>query len=436
MTDTKRQEKAVATASQYNQGNIAGLDDAMTRRLIASTVFTESNGGDLAITNKQGYVGRYQAGAGWLADAGFVDQGKLAKAMNGYKTEWAWAESGGMTKFLQDPANWNRGLNLEQYKQSAVLQDQAFKSNSDASYARAIKEGVLHEGDDPERIAGFLKARHISGYGGAKGVIQGKPPRSDANGTSNYDYYNDIARNRDGLDHLMSRDPERRIPNQEKGPSRQGAASSRGQADGLVKQGESGVEVRQLQASLARLGYHDAHGHAIKADGDFGTRTKEAVQAFQREHGLDVDGIVGSKTLEALKRADRQLLTHPQHEHHGLYTQVLEKVHAAEEQRGVKAGQHSEKLAAALTVEAIREGLTRIDRVELNDRGTLVRAVQANPLRDEAGLNRTTDAISTQQATHQPLRESSEQAQQVSVNRQLQQEESQRQQVPGNIQAR
>ncbi|WP_207759709.1 hypothetical protein [Xanthomonas prunicola] len=64
-----RREKAAATAQAYSQGNIAGLDDHATRRLIASTVMTESNGGDLSITNKQGYVGRYQAGAGWLADA-------------------------------------------------------------------------------------------------------------------------------------------------------------------------------------------------------------------------------------------------------------------------------------------------------------------------------------------------------------------------------
>ncbi len=59
-----RREHAVATAQAYHQGNIAGLDDAMTRRLVASVVMTESNGGNLSVTNKQGYVGRYQAGAG------------------------------------------------------------------------------------------------------------------------------------------------------------------------------------------------------------------------------------------------------------------------------------------------------------------------------------------------------------------------------------
>ena len=38
-------QKAVATANAYHQGNIAGLDQAETRRLVASTVLTESSGG-------------------------------------------------------------------------------------------------------------------------------------------------------------------------------------------------------------------------------------------------------------------------------------------------------------------------------------------------------------------------------------------------------
>ena len=69
MADT-REDRAVATAQAYNRGNIGGLDDTMSRRLVASVVLTESNGGDLGITNNLGYTGRYQAGAGWLADAG------------------------------------------------------------------------------------------------------------------------------------------------------------------------------------------------------------------------------------------------------------------------------------------------------------------------------------------------------------------------------
>src|SRR5688572_7099763 len=159
MPGTRRQERAVLTANQYAQGDIEGLSDYSTRRLIASTVLTESNGGELGIVNSAGYVGRYQAGATWLADAGYVDADKVRAAMAGYRREWTWAESGGMTRFLEDPANWKDGLSLDQYKASADLQDQAFKRNSDAAYRTAMRQGVLVEGDSEEHIAGFLKAR-------------------------------------------------------------------------------------------------------------------------------------------------------------------------------------------------------------------------------------------------------------------------------------
>ena len=203
MADTRK--KAVATAEAYDQGNIAGLDAAMTRRLIASTVMTESHGGDLAVTNRQGYVGRYQAGADWLADAGYVDADKLKTSMAGYRNEWAWAQAGEMARFLESPSNWKNGLSLDTYKASDDLQDRAFKTNCDKTCQRAVKDGVLHADDTPEKIAGFLKVQHISGYGGAVAAATGGRVSRDSNGTSNYDYMHDITRNRDGLNAYMSR---------------------------------------------------------------------------------------------------------------------------------------------------------------------------------------------------------------------------------------
>ena len=87
---TPAQRRAVATARTWAQGPIRALDDAMTRRLVASVVLTESSGGDLDVINRQGYAGRYQAGAGWLADAGYVDAARLRAAMarDGHEREW------------------------------------------------------------------------------------------------------------------------------------------------------------------------------------------------------------------------------------------------------------------------------------------------------------------------------------------------------------
>lgn len=129
------------------------------------------------------------------------------------------------------------------------------------------------------------------------------------------------------------------------------------------------------------------------------------------------DELLRLETQEAIVRTGRvpevpgqvALLSSPAHPHHALYGQAMHQLHATESTRQIPAGPHSENLAAALAVEAVRAGLTRVDRVELNDRGTLARAVQVHPLRDEPGLNRMTDPIDTAVASRQPLAHASEQ---------------------------
>ncbi len=202
MADIRQQ--AVATAEQYRQGNIATLDDAMTRRLIASTVMSESHGGDLAATNRLGFVGRYKAGAEFLAEAGYVDRDKLGQAMAGQKSEWAWAKSGAMAAFLEDASHWSNGLSLDAYKRSPELQDNAFKLNAEKHHQRALEQGFLGEDEKPGRVAGFLKAAHIVGFNSAREAMTGGRAYRDANGVSNYDRIHDISRNGDGLDKLMT----------------------------------------------------------------------------------------------------------------------------------------------------------------------------------------------------------------------------------------
>lgn len=59
--------------------------------------------------------------------------------------------------------------------------------------------------------------------------------------------------------------------------------------------GSSGETVRQLQQALKDKGYDPG-----EIDGIFGSRTKQAVLAFQKDNGLAADGIAGPKTLSAL----------------------------------------------------------------------------------------------------------------------------------------
>lgn len=189
--------RALETAADYRAGNIKGLDDAHTRELVASTALTESGGGKLDAVNAAGYVGRYQAGASWLAEAGHIKGGpeavKAAMKADGHSSEWSWGKSGGMSRFLRNDANWAGGMTLGKYMASAEVQDAAFKTNSDRAYDQLVKGGQITAASTPEQIAGLLKARHLAGLGGARAVAAGGTGASDANGTSARKYYDDLA---------------------------------------------------------------------------------------------------------------------------------------------------------------------------------------------------------------------------------------------------
>lgn len=60
----------------------------------------------------------------------------------------------------------------------------------------------------------------------------------------------------------------------------------------LSRLGSSGSEVRKIQEKLKSLGYYNG-----SVDGIYGTKTKNAVTAFQRNCGITADGICGKTTL-------------------------------------------------------------------------------------------------------------------------------------------
>ena len=64
----------------------------------------------------------------------------------------------------------------------------------------------------------------------------------------------------------------------------------------VLRKGDTGDAVRQMQTALADKGYL----RESEIDGDFGRITLGAVCAFQLEAGLEVDGIAGPKTQAAL----------------------------------------------------------------------------------------------------------------------------------------
>lgn len=66
----------------------------------------------------------------------------------------------------------------------------------------------------------------------------------------------------------------------------------------LLKVGSTGTAVKTLQNNLNTLGYNCGI-----ADGIFGTNTKNAVKAFQKNQNIEVDGIVGSVTAARISAA-------------------------------------------------------------------------------------------------------------------------------------
>ncbi|HVY45015.1 MAG TPA: peptidoglycan-binding protein [Minicystis sp.] len=86
----------------------------------------------------------------------------------------------------------------------------------------------------------------------------------------------------------------------------------------MLEEGSRGSDVAELQRELnAAQG-----GPDLVVDGDFGPRTKSAVEAFQRAHHLTVDGVVGPQTRAALARARHHHApahhgsSHAPHHHH------------------------------------------------------------------------------------------------------------------------
>lgn len=202
------------------------------------------------------------------------------------------------------------------------------------------------------------------------------------------------------------------------------AAAPTRDVDHVLQLGEKGPDVARLQRRLFDLGYHAQNGKPLAVDGTFGADTLYALKEFQREHGLEGKGIAGPKTEAALRKAEASLMSDPSHPQHALFTQAVAKVAEAEKAMGIPVGPHTQRIAGAVVVEAVREGLTRIDRVVISDSRTLVWAIDDRKGPPEAGLGRT-EGISLAQASVQPLAESSRQAHQVAVNVELQRADAQ-----------
>lgn len=110
---------------------------------------------------------------------------------------------------------------------------------------------------------------------------------------------------------------------------------------------------------------------------------------------------VSHAVKHGLDRVNRLLsdLAHPAHE---LYRQARDAVHRLDAEHGRESDQRSENLAAALTVEAHRHGIRRINAVQLNNDASLA-SIQDNSI---LGFTRTA-SVPVMEALHTTLEQSS-----------------------------
>ncbi|MCK9394247.1 MAG: hypothetical protein M0Q44_01485 [Methylobacter sp.] len=183
----------VEAAKNFQGGEqITGLSDIQTRALAANTSKTES-AGKVDADNKQGYFGQYQFGAEALIESGLVKQDKLEEAKKASGKDWykkrnSQGEMGGHEAFLRDKSNWNTEGGLDAFLQDKGAQDKAFVKYTSKNVAGGIRSGAISSGDSAENIAGYSKAAHLKGVGGANKLFKNGIASTDGNGTSTATY--------------------------------------------------------------------------------------------------------------------------------------------------------------------------------------------------------------------------------------------------------
>ena len=89
--------------------------------------------------------------------------------------------------------------------------------------------------------------------------------------------------------------PETPAPSPEVIPQVTGTPAAENSVWKTLRSGDSGTEVKQLQENLIQMGYMSG-----TPDGKYGTKTVEAVKAFQKANKLNADGTAGPQTLKAV----------------------------------------------------------------------------------------------------------------------------------------
>jgi peptidoglycan hydrolase-like protein with peptidoglycan-binding domain len=70
-----------------------------------------------------------------------------------------------------------------------------------------------------------------------------------------------------------------------------------------LRKGSVGDEVLKLQKNLNALGYKDDNRKPLVEDGDFGSKTEQALKKFQKSAGIKIDGVYNKEDYNVMKYA-------------------------------------------------------------------------------------------------------------------------------------
>lgn len=173
-----------------------------------------------------------------------------------------------------------------------------------------------------------------------------------------------------------------------------------------INGGYNGLDTREAQfKKWEKTLTPEVMGHLSKGEPVLSIEPARAPQhATAAHHRHTTEGNGSDIDIPAVISLER-----PENRHHRMYLQAREAVHKLDANLGRTSDVHSDQLAAASVVEALRNGLTKIDAVRLSSDGSQVMIVQGNP--DSPGKQAA--YVQTAQAVNTPIEQSSAAAQAI-----------------------
>ena len=141
----------------------------------------ESGSSGYSCVNSLGFLGKYQFGAMFLEDMGYIIKGSYSRIRNNLTV-------------ISSPSNWSGvdGMtSKDAFLGSISIQESCMDTMLKRNYSKLMSNDCVSAQSPPEKTAGVLMAAHLKGAGlsGCTGYVKLGKNSSDAYGTSCESYY-------------------------------------------------------------------------------------------------------------------------------------------------------------------------------------------------------------------------------------------------------